>query len=926
MESKVAADVPQVEKLSESLLKSERATNERRNKSLFAQSLEMKGKLKSFYPLNSITQPLDSKLNNNENLAELEKNIHINKQMITGEGLGNKSDVKRIHLENLQRLASMKPDEILEEQTRLLNQLDPRLVSFIRRKANNNNKSADDARTQLISKQSKTSVPGRDGEMRDIYDELPFKPDKRWLHMDKIEYEKLEWMMKKPRDILVNKSGDSSSSSSYSSARFDFAGKLIDPSEQFPVTEALHHHGNEPESAGYALDELFQLARSKFNQQRVIALQTLANVIANCQLGLYHGVIRAATINTESNKINVEENIDDSEDQNNLLNQLVDGGVLFLLRWNLDESTESIINASLNAIRNLLQPPEQEETFDRVYDLYKGCELTCLHSFSAYFDEKRLPFKLDKTLNVSEQRELNEMDDAEFIRHDLVRGLLRMNFLLRVNYLLDKYKEGIYADSMMQSIFHILYRLVRHSADISYELVEKHSSIVDSIVQRCLPLYIDLNVSDEDGINRLHALVLNAMAALKLFRLLASAGSHLSLTLWKKYKLNERLLNYMAMNYCWTMSDKRTGQGMIGLKIEVIRLLRVSCLYSGDEAAPVGLVTNELYETILKDFNFLIGQIISKIDTVNKNSTHNELNEQAIEANQHLATYLNSLIALIHSLALTIDENDKHIIVKYEMCSSALAIVLSFCKQSFEFLLASNTSNERAKMILASRALKFQSLSICLHFIIDFIEKCSQISYYTVNLALMNRDYVDLQKRIELIELLIEKLIRPLLEDEKVRLKLDDLLMSKMIAYSTCSEANALEFERIKANNLSFLPTICNIFKIRVKEDETYHQLNIDDYPFPFLASLMRLNLVCIKYKLYSPTLSASTSIHNNKLWLSRSLLNNSYLKSYLKLFVKNNSQSRDSLNNCYIQTRQECFFVYYCLKLAFGAYNFEVK
>ena len=45
------------------------------------------------------------------------------------------------------------------------------------------------------------------------------------------------------------------------------------------VTAALHHHGEEPEAAGYTLEELFHLSRSAVLQQRVIALQTLANII-----------------------------------------------------------------------------------------------------------------------------------------------------------------------------------------------------------------------------------------------------------------------------------------------------------------------------------------------------------------------------------------------------------------------------------------------------------------------------------------------------------------------------------------------------------------------------------------------------------------------------------------------------------------------
>ncbi len=68
-------------------------------------------------------------------------------------------------------------------------------------------------------------------------------------------------------------------------ARFDFKGNLISRTADIPVTAALHHHGDEPEAAGYTLEELFHLSRSTVLQQRVIALQTLTNIIRQvCQI------------------------------------------------------------------------------------------------------------------------------------------------------------------------------------------------------------------------------------------------------------------------------------------------------------------------------------------------------------------------------------------------------------------------------------------------------------------------------------------------------------------------------------------------------------------------------------------------------------------------------------------------------------------
>ena len=109
---------------------------------------------------------------------------------------------------------------------------------------------------------------------------LPIEVDSRWVHMDRIEHEKLEWMKDLPKL-------SEQPTSSGVPARFDFKGALVSRTADIPVTAALHHHGEEPEAAGYTLEELFQLARSTILQQRVIALQTLSNITRQVSLSSY---------------------------------------------------------------------------------------------------------------------------------------------------------------------------------------------------------------------------------------------------------------------------------------------------------------------------------------------------------------------------------------------------------------------------------------------------------------------------------------------------------------------------------------------------------------------------------------------------------------------------------------------------------------
>lgn len=125
----------------------------------------------------------------------------------------------------------MNPDEIEEAQQRVIQQLDPKMVAFIRQKKFNE-KSLVTEVTDPTSIENKLSADDK----KEFIDQLPIKPDKKWLHMDKIEYDKLEWMTKRQGSQNEDQTG--------SAARFNFNGELMERGKDVPVTQALHHHGD----------------------------------------------------------------------------------------------------------------------------------------------------------------------------------------------------------------------------------------------------------------------------------------------------------------------------------------------------------------------------------------------------------------------------------------------------------------------------------------------------------------------------------------------------------------------------------------------------------------------------------------------------------------------------------------------------------
>lgn len=175
-----ANEIGRVEKLNLNEISNQLPAERRKNKSLFAQNLELKGRLKAHFRLDQVQQP--KMLQQDEKIVELERRSlggeqakkfdlkladQPRKQLITGQGLGNVKDVEQIHLENLQVLSKMKPDEILEEQKKLMTQLDPRIVAFIRNRNNPTGKQTPDETAK-----SKTNEPKYKEE--DIFEQVIF--------------------------------------------------------------------------------------------------------------------------------------------------------------------------------------------------------------------------------------------------------------------------------------------------------------------------------------------------------------------------------------------------------------------------------------------------------------------------------------------------------------------------------------------------------------------------------------------------------------------------------------------------------------------------------------------------------------------------------------------------------------------------------
>uniref|UniRef100_A0A8D0G6X2 RNA polymerase II associated protein 1 n=1 Tax=Sphenodon punctatus TaxID=8508 RepID=A0A8D0G6X2_SPHPU len=239
-------------------------------------------------------------------------------------------EAQNIHEENMERLHSMSQEEILQEQKKLLAQLgrNTRILKSILEKG-----WACAKEPQWPFCICATAVSSQRSEKKacqSLADDLPVKPEKEWIHMDSVEFDKLKWMkdLPQPRRRRTKKGMQ---------ARFSLKGELIPPDADLPTHLGLHHHGEEAERAGYSLQELFHLSGSQVIQQRTLALQVLGHVVQKAKAGEFVSSLKGS-----------------------VLHLLLDAGFLFLLRFSLDETVENVVAAAVHSLHALLVSSDDE--------------------------------------------------------------------------------------------------------------------------------------------------------------------------------------------------------------------------------------------------------------------------------------------------------------------------------------------------------------------------------------------------------------------------------------------------------------------------------------------------------------------------------------------------------------------------------------
>ncbi|XP_033001534.1 RNA polymerase II-associated protein 1 isoform X1 [Lacerta agilis] len=473
--------------------------------------------------------------------------------IVTGKGLGSlggEQEAQNIHKENVEKLQSMSQEQILEEQKRLLAQLDPSLLAFLKSRRDGKTTREGESKKQherprkllhpetqprpqheaqetlkapLLQKPVMEEVEGMEESLQTeagtrIEDstggDLPVKPQKEWLHMDTVELEKLQWLkdLPEPRQKKTKKAMQ---------ARFNLKGELIPPDKDLPTHLGLHHHGEEAERAGYSLQELFHLSRSQVIQQRTLALQVLGHIVQKAKAGEFASSLKGS-----------------------VLRVLLDAGFLFLLRFSLDDPVDNVVAATVHALHALLVSPDDEEYLDKTFSWYQGMTV---YPFIPNEGEEEMEEEDENEEQAPTQKAPGKRPkdenkpDPEVAQYDAIKGLLKTKILQRLRYILEVMRP---VPLVVLESLDILMRIARHSTEACSRILDC-PRLVEMVIREFLPTQWNPRVAEPGQLlTSLHGVP--CATAMKLMRVLASGGRNAAARLLNKFELKSRLGRFVA--------------------------------------------------------------------------------------------------------------------------------------------------------------------------------------------------------------------------------------------------------------------------------------------------------------------------------------------------------------------------------------------
>ncbi|KAF9979469.1 hypothetical protein BGZ75_009661 [Mortierella antarctica] len=393
--------------------------------------------------------------------------------------------MEQIDEENKQKLAQMSQAEIEEQRAELMRNLDPELIKKLlkrntvqRRVSFSEGVKVEDKVVNIhdikLGREHSAFQAKRHEEQEGDH---PLALKKKYYSDVPAEPEKLEWMGIEEETGASTRSAPGKSVApgpqpytvqeedpAAAHFRFDFSGRIINGQET-PVHLGLHHHGVDPTQAGYTLSELLHLIRSTVPSQRILPLNIVAKVLINCRDPAYEPF----------------------EVRSGILRWLLDTlRAPVYLRAALDDKTDSGLVAAINVIcawvrpqAKMGQPEDVWESLDLLDRGYERINFAFKYQNVTRFANMELkPDTLQSSQEQGTEDEETIAAHAILASKDPVDGLLAMNVIPRLRYILDVCQLPALANSQVLDILLTLVKTHPEAANRVFECEGMISTLV----------------------------------------------------------------------------------------------------------------------------------------------------------------------------------------------------------------------------------------------------------------------------------------------------------------------------------------------------------------------------------------------------------------------------------------------------------------
>jgi hypothetical protein len=472
-----------------------------------------------------------------------------------------------IHEENTNAINAMSEEDIIAARAQLMASMDPALIEkLMKRKPMSERKEDTSSASPNVKKVQFSDTIDTAADVME--EDHPIAMKKKYFQNVESEPEKMIWMgIGEQQDQTTDVPNFSNAAAQL---RFDFAGNII-TDKSVPVHKGLHHHGQNPNEAGYTIPELFHLMRSQVSSQRVIVLNTISRVIQKSKQQDYE---RPTSGNIWSFIIS-------------------DMKGATYLRAALDDKYTGAVAAAINALASLICDEDNDismykhlrTNLDRGYErIWQVPAAEVESATTASGLDKKFTNAVDTLNNAPADNDNDEPEAGSMEAHaklaekDVITALVQMNILPRIRYLLEHMCQPGGLDSWtVMRLIAVVERLARTSDTICEMIAVEEPKIVDLIVSHGIENTQWPIISSSQSSNKSNA-GWPSLEAIHFLHAMAAAKKQIAISVCIETGHVDNTLRFLTLSPS-TMSDPAAVIHAFELQLATLELYRLLAAY-----------------------------------------------------------------------------------------------------------------------------------------------------------------------------------------------------------------------------------------------------------------------------------------------------------------------------------------------------------